>query len=81
MLNESKYRIEGDSLVNKKTGIPIPDDEPVLVFRAKDKRALATLVAYQVLCDFGEHRNLIGVRIEAFRQFTKDYPEKMQEPD
>ena len=49
MLNESKYRIEGDSLVNKKTGIPIPDEEPVFVFRAKDKRALFDLAAGTVI--------------------------------
>jgi len=81
MINESKYKISGDSLVNKNTGIAIPDDEPLFVFRAQDKKALAALVAYQKVCDFGKHRRLLDERIEAFRQFVKDNPEKMKDPD
>ena len=43
---ERKYGIRDDSIVNRRTGEPIPDDEPVLVLRAKDRLVIRALTPY-----------------------------------
>jgi hypothetical protein len=84
-MQEQKYRIDvldgTGRLVNKQTGVPIPDDEPVFIFRAKDKYALAILVGYQIVCANLEHKALINKSIQAFRDFANANPELMKEPD
>jgi hypothetical protein len=46
---EPKYGIDGRTarIINRATGQPIPDDEPVIIFRAKDDMALEALTAYR----------------------------------
>lgn len=72
------------SIVKTSNGEPIPDDEPLILFRARDRNALATLEFYRDLCradgcnDF--HDAGIQNRIEAFRQFRIDQPERIKQP-
>jgi hypothetical protein len=68
-------------LVNRSTGVAIPDDEPVMVFRAKDAKALAALEAYHTACTNEAHRAVIRSRILDFQHFATQHPERMKEPD
>ena len=38
-MNEPKYQIVGDKIVNRASGEAIPEDEPVIIFRARDVHA------------------------------------------
>lgn len=85
---DPKYQIEvRDShaqLVNAATGVPIPSDEPVFIFRAKDLRALKAIDRYREdVSDGGNaaHANAVAVRCEDFARFRKRHPDRMKEPD
>lgn len=78
---EFKYRIENDRIVKKSDGIPIPEKEPLFIFRAQDRKALAALVAYNTILDNLEQREQVMKTVNAFRQFAQDHPEQMKEPD
>lgn len=66
---------------NRATGEVIPDDEPVFVFRARDKHAAKVLSFYLHLCADEKHQTAIGQRISDFRAFERAHPERMKEPD
>ena len=78
---EPKYDVRDGRIVNRRTGQPIPDDEPIFVFRAKDRRALTALTAYYAAITNPEHAKAVAVRIESFKAFAAAHPERMQEPD
>lgn len=78
---EPKYDVREGRIVNRRTGQPIPDDEPVFVFRAKDRRALTALTAYYAAITNPEHAKAVAVRIESFKAFAAGHPERMREPD
>ena len=77
---ERKYKIENGKLVKKSTGVPIPEDEPLFVLRAKDKNALPTLMGYLALCNDLRHREEVFKSIQDFKDFATDNPETMKEP-
>ena len=77
---EPKYSFRNGRVINKKTGIPIPLDEPVFVLRAKDLLALHTLYEYELRCAEGEHKEAIIDRILDFQKFKTDNPDKMKAP-
>jgi hypothetical protein len=78
---ESKFAAVDGRLVNRATGVPIPDDEPVFVLRAKDRRALAALRAYRD-CGLTEaHAQAVSAQIRQFERFATEHPERMTEPD
>ena len=68
-------------IVDRHTGQPIPDDEPIFVFRAKYRRALTALTAYYAAITNPEHAKAVAVRIESFKAFAAGHPERMREPD
>lgn len=81
---ESKYKIDGvnERLVNRHTGLPIPDDEPLFVLRARDIHAVATLDFYAGFPGHSpEHRAAVEERINAFEEFEAKYPDRMKQPD
>lgn len=82
---DPKYDIEiagGDPhLVNAATGAPIPLDEPIFIFRAKDKRAVDALMAYRNACDDQDHVRAIEQRVEDFSHFASTHSGVMKEPD
>jgi hypothetical protein len=81
VLQEPKYDARNGRIVNRQTGEPIPDDEPVFIFRAKDQRALTALTAYYAAITDPEHAKAVAARIEAFKAFAHAHPGRMQEPD
>lgn len=79
---DPKYGInEQGQLCNVATGVPIPDDEPIFILRAKDMLAEQTLSWYLSTVATGEHRDAVRHRIEDFKQFRLANPEKMKAPD
>lgn len=78
---EPKYDVCDGRIVNRRTGQPIPDDEPVFFFRAKDRRALTALTAYYAAITNPGHAKAVAARVESFKAFAAEHPERMQEPD
>lgn len=83
---EPKYTVSDlGRLVNRLTGVPIPDEEPVFVFRAKDLWALGALQAYrrQLIassCD-PDHIKVVDDRIRDFEAFAEGFPDRMRAPN
>jgi hypothetical protein len=78
---ESKYTVAGGRLVNRATGVAIPDDEPVFVLRAKDRNAAMALDAYMHLCVIPEHREAVRSRVEDFLHYARLHMTNLKEPD
>lgn len=78
---DPKYVIIAGKICNAETNKPIPDDEPIMIFRAKDMLAEQTISCYLSLCPTSEHKDAIQHRIRDFRQFSKDHPDRMDMPD
>lgn len=74
MLNERKYEIR--SAVSRRTNMPIPEDEPVFLFRAEDLYAVAVLKAYHGMCLQAEHKEAIRQRIHDFDLWRRVNPPK-----
>lgn len=79
-MHERKYKIMDGKLVKRIGEKPIPDDEPIVVFRAKDRKALPVLVAYNLILDNLEQKAEFTKTINDFRAFQEMNPEKMAEP-
>lgn len=80
-LQEPKYRFEDGRVVNRASGEAIPLDEPVMVFRARDRRAEAAIRYYASLCADEQHVAIVEGRAEQFRVFSEIHPSRMKEPD
>lgn len=82
---DPKYEIEVSEgwvgLVNAATGEPIPDDEPIMIWRAKDKKAVVHIWNYAETCENLEHRRAVEERATQFEIFASNHPERMKEPD
>lgn len=78
---DPKYGIKDNKLVNMKTGKPIPDDEPVMIFRAKDKHASSAICNYMMDCKDLEHKSAVEKRWWQFCEFKENNPQKIKEPD
>ena len=69
------YEIPGDE---------IPEDEPLLLFRARNKFALDILRIYKRMCIADgcalEHIEKIDNRIEAFQNFAIEHAERVKQP-
>lgn len=89
--NDPKYDIEviindggtvtGAQLVNAATGVAIPSEEPVMMFRAKDTHALSVILYYASRLSNKLHTAAVLERVSHFAAFVKNYPERMKEPD
>ncbi len=77
---ERKYTIKDNKLVKKSNLVPVPEDEPLFIFRAKDRKALAALVAYNGILDNLDQKAEVTKSINDFRRFQEEHPEKMAEP-
>ncbi|EQD46727.1 hypothetical protein B2A_08773, partial [mine drainage metagenome] len=69
---EPKYGIRDGRIVNRHSGTPIPDDEPVFIFRAKDRLAVRTLTAYFSAIEDPEHARAVASRLEDFKRFARE---------
>jgi hypothetical protein len=81
---ERKYKIkivDGiGRIVKKENEVPIPEDEPLFIFRAKDRKALCALVAYNMVLDNLDQKAVVTACINDFRLFQEMHPGLMGEP-
>lgn len=80
---EPKYTVSSKDgrIVNRSTGKPIPDDEPVFILRAKDAHAARAIQAYIDLCKAPDHRAVAKSRLLDFLEFAAAHPDLVREPD
>ena len=79
---EPKYGVDNIGNIYKRyTDLVIPSDEPIFIFRAKDKNAEAALAFYRTLCSDKDHRTITGHRISDFNDFKLANQRLMKEPD
>ena len=78
---EPKYDIVRGQIVNRATAKAIPADEPVIIFRAKDKHLPALLRAYKKMCTNGNHKKVVQARINQIVAFQRANKEVVHEPD
>ena len=79
-MHERKYKIKDGRIVKKSNEVPIPDDEPLFIFRAKDRKALAALVAYNMILDNLDQKAEVTKSVNDFRRFQEEHPDRMKEP-
>lgn len=80
-MQENKYRFEDGKIINRATGVAIPDDEPVFVLRAQDRNALAAVAYYAGQCGDAAHFMATKDVAREFMRFREDHPDRMKEPD
>lgn len=86
---EPKYLIGADGKIyNRQSGAVIPDDEPIFILRARDPKAVRTLIAYNrigvkggEIKDHQEHARAVEVRIEQFNNWALTHASRMKNPD
>ena len=85
--NDPKYNFADNCIYNVASGEMIPEDEPCMVFRARDIWAICAIEGYldDIEIGIGEadtpHVTAVKERIEAFRRFAREHPDRMKEPD
>lgn len=80
-MKERKYEIRDGKLVKRATGVPVPEDVPLFIFLASDRKALAALLAYSLVLDDLEHRGNVMKSVNDFRKFLENHPDRVKEPD
>lgn len=79
---DPKYTVDAAGrIVNRQSGVAIPADEPVMLFRAHDANAAPTIAYYLKLCTNPYHQDVVKGRLNAFIDFMHAHPERMKEPD
>lgn len=77
-----KYKTSGD--ITKLDGTPVPEDEPLILFRAKDKLLIPLLEHYQQICSqagsLPKHMDLLQKRIDEIKKWQAEHPERMNFP-
>lgn len=82
LTQEPKYTVNGHAIVNRASGEEIPADEPVFIFRARDKWAAGVLGDYcGQFCNDPEHIAAVEARFIQFSEWAEAHPERMKEPD
>ena len=81
---DPKYHIEGEKIIKTSNGEEVPDNEPMILFRARDNLAVDMLKTYlQISIEEGctDHQ-ILGVteRISEFERFAYKNPERMKQP-
>ncbi len=80
MAEDRKFKFENGQFVNRVSGEPIPDDEPVIIFRARDRHALQVLNFYLRTVEDDHHKQAIRDRIGEFGAFRDANEDLMKEP-
>lgn len=79
---ETKYTIgRTGRLVHRETGQAIPDEEPVMVFRGKDRRAVDAIAAYLLVIQDPAHRAKVEALLRRFQGYAEAYPRLVREPN
>lgn len=77
---DSKFRFENGRVINRWSGEAVPQDEPVMVFRARDCHALGAISAYMDMIHDPHHKEVVYARYKQFEDFAAEHPERMKEP-
>jgi len=82
---DGKYHVDEKSqLVKTSNGVAIPQEEPTILFRSRDRLALPALLAYRRLCvEDGcndQHLSSLDEMIAKFKAFSIEHPEVMKQP-
>lgn len=69
-------------LVKTTNGSIIPETEPTILFRGRDKLAVPMLEYYTLLCSGATDYQLdtMQIMIDRFKKFARDNPETMKQP-
>lgn len=79
---EPKYVAVDGKIVNRASGLAIPDNEPVFILRARDVFAVQAISAYSAAVQhLPDHQAAVDCRIADFTMFRIRHPELMKEPD
>jgi len=79
---EPKYAVSAHGkIINRHSGEEIPEDEPIMIFRARDKNAAPMIAYYMKLCRDEQHKAIVKQRLHHFVDFIHAHPERMKEPD
>lgn len=80
---DGKYKTSGD--ITKQDGTPVPEDEPLILFRAKDKLLPELLGHYLEQCRAAgspeQHLSTLQQRIDAIKQWQAANPDRVKIPD
>jgi hypothetical protein len=68
-------------LVNRQSGQPIPEDEPIIIFRARDVYAADVIEDYARKLPSGIHKIAVQMRANQFRNWAQMHKDRMKEPD
>lgn len=79
-MEDRKFKYEDSRFINRVSGEPIPDDEPVILFRARDRHTVALLCFYKSLVSDPHHQQAVQNRIDEFTTFQEEHPERVKEP-
>lgn len=84
ILNQMFHIDEEFRLVKSSNNQPVPEDEPIVILRARDRLALPTLELYKKLAQADGCTDWFMERldppIEEFRKFATEHPERMKQP-
>jgi hypothetical protein len=80
MAEDRKFKFENGQFVNRKSGEAIPVDEPVILFRARDRHAYDVLRAYLTMASDPHHREAIKDMMALFADYQQRHPDRMKEP-
>lgn len=77
---DEKHSIDGDRIIKTATGEEIPDTEPVILFRARDRLALPMMLYYRDMCamDGATDYQLESMdrMIDRFKKYADENPTK-----
>jgi len=88
--NDPKYDFHAGGIINEASQERIPDDEPVMVFRARDLYAFDAINEYLNVLKKAKHEGAhiddahieaVQGRLEAFAVFRAANPRRMKTPD
>ncbi len=79
---EPKYEIdEHGTVFNRNSGVAIPADEPLMMFRGQDARLPYTLARYLIICQDRNHQLAIAKRLVQVLEWQVENPLRVKEPD
>jgi hypothetical protein len=77
---DRKFAFRDGQFVNRVSGEPIPLDEPVIIFRARDNHSLPVLREYLSMASDPHHRQAIKDRMGEFAAWRSEHPDRVKEP-
>jgi hypothetical protein len=82
---DNKFSLNGEQIISNKSGSIVPDHEPKILFRGKDKLAIPMLQHYLALCLQNgcskEQEESMRAMIHEFEAFRDTFTSTMKLPD